>query len=178
MSRPFTYSELGATQQEPLPAGYQHERRATVVGHGRATFDAVAHGIMRWEIQRGAGMRIDTRTPDVDDGVEVVAGAGIGPIRLPIPCRVVWTVREDDRVGFAYGTLKGHPVSGEEAFVVSLGNANPLVDAGPDVVVFSVVAFSRPARWFTRAGGPLGQLSQRVMTRAYLRSARRLGARG
>ncbi|MEH3078354.1 MAG: DUF1990 family protein [Quadrisphaera sp.] len=34
------------------------------------------------------------------------------------PVRVVAVVDTDDRRGFAYGTLRGHPVSGEEAFVV------------------------------------------------------------
>jgi uncharacterized protein (UPF0548 family) len=32
---------------------------------------------------------------------------------------VVWTVDEPNRIGFGYGTLQGHPESGEESFVVS-----------------------------------------------------------
>lgn len=34
------------------------------------------------------------------------------------PIEVVAVVDEPDRVGFAYGTLVGHPVSGEEAVIV------------------------------------------------------------
>ena len=34
------------------------------------------------------------------------------------PVRVVSIIDEPDRKGFAYGTLDGHPLSGEESFVV------------------------------------------------------------
>ena len=37
-----------------------------------------------------------------------------------IPARVVYVVDEPARRGFAYGTLHGHPESGEEAFLVEL----------------------------------------------------------
>ncbi|GHD46902.1 DUF1990 family protein [Mycetocola manganoxydans] len=35
------------------------------------------------------------------------------------PVEVVAVVEQPDRVGFAYRTMPGHPVSGEEAFIVS-----------------------------------------------------------
>ena len=40
-------------------------------------------------------------------------------VGLLVPCRVMYVIDQPDRRGFAYGTLPGHPVSGEEAFVVS-----------------------------------------------------------
>lgn len=48
----------------------------------------------------------------------VLPGVGAGPLRLRAPCRVVYTVTESRRRGFAYGTLPGHPECGEEAFVI------------------------------------------------------------
>ena len=36
---------------------------------------------------------------------------------LQAPCRVVYVIDEPDIRGFAYGTLPGHPESGEERFV-------------------------------------------------------------
>lgn len=44
--------------------------------------------------------------------------ARLGPIVITEPVEVVAVVATDTRVGFAYGTLTGHPVSGEEAFIV------------------------------------------------------------
>src|SRR3712207_7231330 len=59
--------------------------------------------------------------------------------------RVVYTVEEPDRAGFAYGTLPGHPERGEELF---------LLDRAPDGQLrLTISAFSRPATWLARAGG-------------------------
>jgi len=77
-------------------------------------------------------------------------------------CRVVWVVDEADRAGFAYGTVRGHPESGEEAFVVER-------DAGGEVWL-SVRAFSRAATRYARAGGPVTWLVRRWITERYLRA--------
>ncbi len=59
-----------------------------------------------------------------NDDLRVVPGqarvlaARLGPCALREPVRVVAVVDEPHRRGFAYGTRTGHPVSGEEAFIV------------------------------------------------------------
>lgn len=85
-----------------------------------------------------------------------------------IPCRVVWTVEEPDRIGFAYGTLPGHPECGEESFVVSM-------DAAGDVW-FEVAAFSRLAAWYARLGRPVAALLQHLAIERYLRVVARAAA--
>jgi uncharacterized protein (UPF0548 family) len=85
------------------------------------------------------------------------SGWAPGPLRLWAPCRVVWTVDERRRAGWAYGTLPGHPQCGEEAFVVSRD--------GSGTVWLTVLAFSRPAAWWTRAAGALVPVFQRVYAR-------------
>ena len=62
-----------------------------------------------------AGVRADS---GVRDGVDYWLVASVGPLRIREPARVVAVVDRPDRCGFAYGTLEGHPVSGEEAFVL------------------------------------------------------------
>jgi uncharacterized protein (UPF0548 family) len=72
-------------------------------------------------------------------------------------------VRDDaTQCAFAYGTLPGHPESGEEAFVV--------VWRDDDAVELHVVAFSRHATWWSKASGPVGLLAQRWMTTRYLKA--------
>jgi uncharacterized protein (UPF0548 family) len=44
--------------------------------------------------------------------------ARFGPFRLDSPVRVIYVIDEKNRKGFACGTLPGHPISGEEAFIV------------------------------------------------------------
>ncbi len=69
---------------------------------------------MRWGMLRGAGVRVEASTEVAAVGSEVLVG--FGPLRAP--CRVVYVIDEPDRRGFAYGTLPGHPESGEELFAV------------------------------------------------------------
>lgn len=97
-------------------------------------------------------------------------GVGAGPLRLPAPVVVIGVVDEPPsadartpaRKGFAYGTAKGHPESGEEAFLVER-------DAD-DVVWLHIIAFSRPATRLARLSGPMGRAVQAFITRRYLRS--------
>jgi uncharacterized protein (UPF0548 family) len=82
---------------------------------------------------------------------------------LKAPCRVVYVIDEPDVRGFAYGTLPGHPESGEERFVV---RHDPVTAA----VYAEVSAFSRPAAWWSKAGGPFTSLAQRVIAKRYVRA--------
>ena len=85
--------------------------------------------------------------------------SGIGPVRAP--CRVVYVIEEADRRGFAYGTLPGHPESGEEMFAVRYDPASGEVYA-------EVVAFSRHGTWWSRLAAPITALMQRIITSRYL----------
>ena len=69
---------------------------------------------MHWGMQRGSGLRVQPSSELVTAGTVVVVKIGF----LKAPCRVVYVVDEPHVRGFAYGTLPGHPESGEERFVV------------------------------------------------------------
>jgi uncharacterized protein (UPF0548 family) len=136
----FTYRDVGATRGD-LPLGYQHLERHRTVGVGRKAFEQAADRVMTWGVQRGAGLTVRPEAPRAASGVHVSVRLGLGPVGVSAPCRVVYTVEEDARVGFAYGTLPGHPESGEELFVVE--------HRADDSVRLTVRAFSRPARWYS-----------------------------
>ncbi|HZQ33344.1 MAG TPA: DUF1990 domain-containing protein [Mycobacterium sp.] len=153
---PFTYAEVGATRG-PLPGGYHHVDCSARIGTGRARFEEAAQRVMRWGMLRGAGVGVTASTEAAEVGS--VAVVKLGPVRAP--CRVVYVVDEDDRRGFAYGTLAGHAESGEEYFGVRF-------DAGDEAVYAQVTAFSRHATWWSKAAGPVTSLLQRIVTRRYL----------
>ncbi|OBG84760.1 hypothetical protein A5733_23340 [Mycobacterium sp. NS-7484] len=152
----LTYPETGATAGN-LPDGYRHTRASAVIGTGRDRFEQAGAAVLRWGMQRGAGLRVQAGTESAVVGTDLLVR--LGPV--PAPCRVVYVLSEPDRRGFAYGTLAGHPESGEELFSVRY-------DASTDLVHAEVVAFSRPATWWSRLGGPVTRLLQRVVTRRYL----------
>src|SRR5690606_25698011 len=120
---------------------------STEVGAGATDFAVAADAVLTWRLHRSAGVRFDTGAQRAEPGVRVVVGLGVGGLRVRAPCRVVWTLDEPRRAGWAYGTLPGHPVRGEEAFVV--------VQDEDGTVRLEVRAFSRPSVWFTLAAGPL-----------------------
>jgi uncharacterized protein (UPF0548 family) len=82
---------------------------------------------------------------------------------------VVWAHTEGDERGFAYGTLPGHPESGEECFLVRLTPTG--------TVVYEIRVFFRLASPLARLGGPVSLLVQRVATDRYVSAIRR-AARG
>jgi uncharacterized protein (UPF0548 family) len=152
----LTYPEVGATA-ETLPHGYHHVRKSAVIGRGRPRFEDAAAKVMRWGMLRGAGVRVEAGSEVAAVGSEVLVG--FGPLRAP--CRVVFVIDEADRRGFAYGTLPGHPESGEELFAVRY-------DPTTEEVHAEVIAFSRHGTWWSRLGSPVTSLAQRVITSRYL----------
>jgi uncharacterized protein (UPF0548 family) len=121
-------------------------------------FDRAAEALLHWKIQQVAGVRLTASTERVEVGAVSLSRLGLGPLGISVPCRVVWMTESADRVGFAYGTLDGHPERGEEAFILTLED---------DAVTFSISAFSLPATWYARLGGPVTRTLQRYVTGRY-----------
>ncbi|WP_371495929.1 DUF1990 domain-containing protein [Kitasatospora sp. NBC_00374] len=166
---PFSYREVGATTRPgPLPDGYHHLHHRVLIGHGRDVLEAAGAAVTTWRMHREAGVRVHSPAGRAEAGVRVDCAVGAGPLRIVAPCRVVWAAREPDRIGFSYGTLGGHPERGEEAFVVELDAAL--------AVWFTVTAFSRPARWYTRLAGPAVPVLQKLYARRCGRVLRRIAA--
>jgi len=157
---PLTYSEVGATASGELPAGYDHLRLEHQIGSGDERFERAADSVMHWGMQHGSGLRVQASSEKVEvSAIVVVKMLGL----LQAPCRVVYVVDEPDIRGFAYGTLPGHPESGEERFVVRR-------DPSTSAVFAEITAFSRPGSWLTKAGGPFVGVLQRFMARRYVRA--------
>lgn len=157
----LTYPEVGASLAEPLPPGYHHLERSRLLGRGRGVWNVAVADLLAWQVQSRAGLRVRASADVVEDAV-VELSVGVGPLAVRAPCRVVRVVRDGDVAGFAYGTLPGHPESGEESFVVRLE------DDGR--VTFTVRAFAVEATPAARASGRLGSRLQGWVTDRYLRS--------
>lgn len=167
LDAPFTYPDVGATAlpRHDEPPGYHHVERTEVIGHGAAFFASASDVLMSWDMHRRAGLHVTASAACAEPDAVVVMRLGVGSLGVVVPCRVVYVVNDERRIGFAYGTLPGHPESGEEAFVVEL-----LAD---DHVQLHITAFSRPARWFSKFGGPVGRRAQTLFTDRYVKALRR-----
>ncbi|MDT0399343.1 MULTISPECIES: DUF1990 domain-containing protein [Streptomyces] len=167
-SADFTYDHVGATREPgSRPPGFHPLHVRTRLGEGHEVFRQAAEALFGWEMHRELGLGVsagaERAAPDVDVTLTLA-----GVVRAP--CRVVWTVEEHRRAGWAYGTLSGHPESGEESFVVDR--------TGDGTVWLTVSAFSRPARWYARAGGPATRALQLAYAHRYGKALRHLATRG
>ena len=154
----FTYEDGGASRDGHCPEGFRNLHVRTRIGEGEKVFHRASEALFTWELHRALGVGVRAAADRAAPGVDVtVTLAGM----IKAPCRVVWAVEEHRRAGWAYGTLPDHPECGEEAFVVDR--------TGDGTVWLTVTAFSRPAKWYTKAGGP----AARGLQQAY---ARRCGA--
>ena len=156
----LTYEPRGLTLDGPLLPGFHHLRVERRLGAGDAAYRSASEALMTYAPQRGLGLRPLATAPRAAAGVDVLSRL----VALGVPCRVVWAVEGPDRTGFGYGTLEGHVESGEEGF---------LVERRGDEVYAVVRAYSRPASWLARLGGPLTAQLQRVAAHGYLRALQR-----
>ena len=157
----LTYNAVGRTSGV-LPDGYHHLNRGIIIGFGTTLFVDASRALFGWQMHLRSGLSIATSSATARHDAVVMLGIGAGRLRVSAPCRVVYIVDEPNRKGFAYGTLPGHPESGEEAFMIE--------HSDDDSVSLGITAFSSPASQLAKFAGPLGRLAQRRMTGRYLRS--------
>lgn len=158
-SAPLTYPEQGCSRNRQAPPGFRALSGAAVLPAG-SELDTAADQLLRWQVQRRAGFQVAVSAPRIETGAVALLSAGIGPLAIRSPVRVVYVIDEPDRRGFAYGTLAGHPESGEEAFVLQRDPAGQ--------ITFSLSAYSRPGTWWSRALHPAVTAAQHLITSRYL----------
>jgi uncharacterized protein (UPF0548 family) len=158
----LSYRDAGATEVHAAvwtrrPAGFRRFERTVVIGYGDAFWEFACGEVMRWGVKRRSGFRVSPRTEVIAD-TDYVVRVGWGPVVVDEPVRVVDTVTGQDRCGFAYGTLRGHPISGEEAFVMTRAPSGD--------VLLSLRSLTRPApQGIWRPGYPVLLLAQRFIRR-------------
>lgn len=106
-----------------------------------------------------------SRPPRVEAGQEPTIFVRLGPFRLPEPARVIDVFETKDRVGFTYGTKPGHPITGEESFI--------LIRTRDDRVFLVLRSVSRAGLGLWRLGEPLVRIAQIIYRRRYARALRR-----
>lgn len=142
---------------------YRRSEISAIVGSGHAVWARATREVLRWGVKTASGFVVDSPGP-VRTGEHVTVTARVLTVTVVEPVEVVAVVRDPDRVGFAYRTSPGHPVSGEEAFIVYRD--------GEDVWL-TVRSLTRPAPqqpW--KALYPLLRIAQLIARRRYLKALR------
>ena len=102
------------------PKGYRRYCAESSIGHGRQCWDEAVTAVLDWQIKIRSGFTVESFTSEirVRENVDYRLTVRFGPIAIYEPVRVVAVINQPTRCGFSYGTLYGHPISGEEAFVL------------------------------------------------------------
>lgn len=100
--------------------------------------------------------------PYISNGMTANLRVPFGPFHVNAPVRVVYIIDEEHRVGFGYGTMNGHPLQGEESFVVEQRDDNS--------VWLTMRSFSKAAGGARAVIAPFALASQAQLAKRYLRA--------
>jgi len=180
---PVTYGAVGATRGSTFtvlpPVGFRRVERSARIGHGDERWVYACEQLLTWGVKRRSGFRVtllprdaagasldlsndSVSHPRVRPGDTIILSIGPKWLRAHEPVRVVYVIKEPTAVGFAYGTLEGHPLSGEEAFMVELRDDNS--------VWITVRSFSRPSATKWMLLSPALRILQHIVVGRYLRA--------
>ena len=154
---PHSYPEVGYTKnEEPVP-GYNNDLNSVELGKGEAVWAAAKDAIREWRMFPAPWAFISPADAPIQAGVVVAMTAKVVETWWINSCRIVYTMDEPKRFGFAYGTLPGHVECGEEIFMVERSD--------DDTIRYVIKAFSRPRHLLARIAYPVARAYQRKFVR-------------
>ena len=149
----FSYPEIGSTRTE-LPAGYNIDHNSIKLGIGQEMFERAKAAIRIWSMFDMDWVTLTQSDTPIEVGRTVailVEHFGFYSLNA---ARIVYVIDDEDRFGFAYGTLKEHGEIGEERFSVEF-------DELTGEVWYYIYAFSRPGSLLAKLGYPLTRYLQK-----------------
>ena len=154
---PHSYPEVGWTRRAENISGYDNDLNFIELGSGDAVWEAAKAAIRQWRMFPAPWTFITPSDAPIEAGTVVAMSARVWGIWWLNACRIVYTMDETDRFGFAYGTLPGHVECGEEIFMVERSEAG--------TVRYVIKAFSRPRHLLARLAYPVARAQQRKFVR-------------
>lgn len=170
-SAPGRGTDPGRHAWAGAPPGFRRFETTVRIGTGEPAWAAAVATVEGWQVKTRSGFVVSGPPGPVAAGRRYWVRMRLGPVAVAEPVEVAAVVRTADRAGFAYGTLDGHPVAGEEAFLVHRDPAG--------LVFFTLRSLTRPAPtglWSVLF--PVLLLAQRYYRHRYVRTMLRVGRDG
>lgn len=148
----FSYEPVGITRGSE-PSDYNVDHNRVQLGSGPQCFSAACAAIKRWKMFDFDWVQLCFDDTPIEAGATVaivVQHLGFWSLNA---CRIVYVIEEQERYGFAYGTLAEHAEIGEERFMVEW-------DRETDAVWYDLLAFSKPGL-MARFGYPIARMFQK-----------------
>lgn len=169
---PFSYAQVGAARAAP-PGGWHINHMRARIGTGRPAHERAVAALFSWRLLAVDGLQVFPSGASLqpDTSVALVSRHfGIWSVDF---CRVIYLLKDELgengvlRTGFAYGTLPGHAMRGEELFSIEWHPAG-------EQVWYDIFSFSLPAHALTRLITPVARAEQRRFARASLEQAAKI----
>ena len=151
----LSYTEIGATLDAQRPAGYaDSDHNRILLGTGDENWERAKQAVRDWKMFDLGWCGICWPDTPIEEGRNVAMMANHLGIWSLNAARIVYTLEEPNRFGFAYGTLTNHVECGEERFSVEL-------DPETGEIWYDLYSFSRPRHPLARLGYPYARYLQK-----------------
>lgn len=153
----------GQHEWQPNASNYRHSEVSAIIGNGEEVWQRAARDVLRWKVKTASGFAVESAGP-VSPREKVSVTARFCGVRIVEPVEVVTVVEQPNRVGFSYRTMPGHPVCGEEAFIVHRRGEEV------SLTIRSLTRAASQQPWLSLY--PLLRVVQLLVRRRYLRALR------
>jgi len=151
---------------KPLPFGFVHDFKRSVIGHGQAEFAAGKWAFQQWTMFDLGWARVVNSKSQIEPKQIVaveVHSLGLWTVNLS---QILEMVDSPTRFGFIYATTKMHVEQGEERFLLDF-------DPNTGDLHYELEAVSRPRNLFAWMGYPVTRAFQHRFARDSHRRMRR-----
>lgn len=152
----------GRVAWSPRPSWGDVFTTSEVLGSGQSCWDRASQDVLEWAVKTRSGFALAPSTAAPFPGQTLTIIASLGPLRVREPAVVIDVVRQQNRVALSYATRRGHPVRGEEAFIVHRDERG--------IVTLTLRSVTSAAPGWRFLLFPAALLLQRRYRRLYLRS--------
>lgn len=135
---PLSYSENCMTKETDKSfKGYKFDCHRIKLGKGQRVYKAAIKALQAWQQFNLGWVEIANNGAPIKPGTTAIIVVSMKLFWVMCACKIVYLLEDQHKFGFAYGTLEGHPESGEELFLVEF---NPEDES----VWYEIRAFSKP----------------------------------
>ncbi|HEU4769560.1 MAG TPA: DUF1990 domain-containing protein [Pyrinomonadaceae bacterium] len=146
-------------------AGYTVDHNRVQLGSGAEAFSAAIKAIQQWKMFDLGWVHLFSDQTPIESGATVAIVINHLRFWSINACRIVYVIEENDRYGFAYGTLAEHAERGEERFMVEHNRED-------DSVWYDIFAASKPGP-MAKLAYPFTRTLQKRFARDSLQAMRR-----
>jgi uncharacterized protein (UPF0548 family)/ligand-binding SRPBCC domain-containing protein len=156
--RPVSMTRPSTELWPVTPRGLRRYERHTRIGSGEVAWARASADLLRWTVKTRSGFEVSPAQV-MEAGARPTIAVRFAGVTVHEPVEIVEVVRQADCVGFAYRTLPGHPVRGEEAFILRRSG---------DAVTLTIRSLTRPSdRLGWALAYPLLRVAQAAARRRY-----------